>query len=102
MCTRWFWGTELSFIEQTAPVDPNSSAKGRKVLLTCNVCQLKRNLQCAKTLLDNSKVKSKAVMSHPMLRFLTQLKESLDFIIQGFDFLRQRFYLLEEISDCKY
>ena len=33
-----------------------------------------------------------------MLRFLTQLKESLDFIIQGFDFLRQHFYLLEEIK----
>ena len=24
MCTRWFWGPELSFIEQTAPADPKS------------------------------------------------------------------------------
>ena len=23
-CTRWFWDPELSFIEQTAPADPNS------------------------------------------------------------------------------
>jgi hypothetical protein len=23
-CTRWFWGIELSFIEQTAPADSNS------------------------------------------------------------------------------
>ena len=22
-CTSWFWGPELSFIEQTAPADPN-------------------------------------------------------------------------------
>ena len=49
--------------------------------------------------LDNSKVKSKAVIqSHQMLQFLTQLRESLDFIIQGFDFLRHRFYFLEEIK----
>ena len=25
MCIRWFWGPELSFIEQTAPADPNSN-----------------------------------------------------------------------------
>ena len=23
-CTRWFWGSEFFFIEQTAPADPNS------------------------------------------------------------------------------
>ena len=23
-CTHWFWGSELAFIEQTAPTDPNS------------------------------------------------------------------------------
>ena len=36
-----------------------------------------------------------------MVQFLTQfrpLKESLDFIIPGFDFLRQPIYLLEEIK----
>ena len=24
MCTHWFWGSEFSFIQQTAPTDPNS------------------------------------------------------------------------------